>query len=108
MTRNTWSILFEAHRKRRGITQSDAAIFMRVTQAAVSDYERGVALPPLQQLSDIANALELTGTERVSFIEEGYLVHAPDRIRIMVDDLRRRVGQLEKAIGRLGHDPNKL
>lgn len=95
-TRNNWGILFEAHRKRRGFNQDEMARKLGRTQAMVSFYESGQNLPPLSQIIDIADSLDLTGTERSTFIEEAYLAHAPDVIRCLVQDLKASVRRLEK------------
>lgn len=97
--RNNWAILFEAHRKRMAIDQGELARLIGKTQSVVSDYERGNLLPPLSLVSDIADLLSLTGTERSTFLEEAYLAHAPDILRCLVQDLKARVAKLERELG---------
>lgn len=104
MKKSAWSLLLESHMKRSQMTQQDIAGFLGVSQASVSDYIIGEIKPPLQHLSTLADCLGLIGQERVTFIEEGYLAHAPDRVRALVADLRRRISRLEAICVKHGLD----
>lgn len=64
----------------------------------ISLYESGNNLPPLSQVSEFADVLELTGTDRSTFIEEAYLAHAPDVIRCLIQELRISIKRLEKKL----------
>jgi transcriptional regulator with XRE-family HTH domain len=104
MKRTAWSMLLDGHMQRQRITQADLAKNIGVSQASVSDYLIGDLRPPLQHISTIADCLSLIGQERVSFIEEAYLTHAPDRVRSLVADLRRRISRLEAMCTKHGLD----
>lgn len=98
MKRSAWTLILESHMRRQGITQSDIARNIGVSQATVSDYMIGDLKPPLRHLTTIADCLGLIGQERVTFIEEAHLCHAPDRLRDMVGDLRARIHKLERIV----------
>ena len=98
--RNSWAILFEGHRKRRGLNQDKMAKLLSTTQGTVSDYETGKLLPPTSRCSDIADLLDLTGDERRTFIEEAFLAHAPDRIRGLVADLRSEIARSRRLLAK--------
>lgn len=104
MKRSPWTHLLVGHMARQRLSQSDVARFIGVSQATVSDYAIGDVLPPLGKLSDLADALSLTGQERTAFFEEALLAHAPDRVRAMVVDLRQRVARLERIARQQGLD----
>lgn len=96
--KNNWATLFAFHRKRMNLNQDQMAELIGKSQNTVSDYENDKLLPPLSQVVEMADLLSLTGTERATFIEEAYLAHAPDIVRCLVQDLRVRVGRLEKRL----------
>lgn len=104
MKRTAWATLLEGHMIRQRISQADLAKSIGISQASVSDYVIGDLRPPLQNLSALADCLSLIGQERVSFIEEAYLAHAPDRVRSLVADLRRRISRLEDICVKHGLD----
>lgn len=95
-SRNAWGKMLEAERNRAGLTGDDLGRRVGCAQKTISDYERGELRPPLDKLSDLCEALDLHGEIRNRFVEEAYLAHAPERVRVMVVDLRARVRQLER------------
>jgi transcriptional regulator with XRE-family HTH domain len=101
---SAWSSMLLAYRQKMRLNQDDLAKVLGVTQATVCNYESGSSLPPLQSLSDLCDLLEMRGEERRTFIEEGYLAHAPDRVRSLVADLRRRISRLEAMCTKHGLD----
>jgi transcriptional regulator with XRE-family HTH domain len=96
---NTFGRLLAAYRVRAGLTQDDLARRTGFKQSAISDFEVGAVRPPLAKLADFCDALDIHTDERLRFIEEAYLAHAPDRVRAMVVDLRARVRRLERLAG---------
>lgn len=106
MKRSPWTHLLTGHMARQRLSQTDIARFVGVSQATISDYAIGDLLPPLTKLSDLADALSLTGQERESFVEEALLAHAPDRVRALVADLRQRISRLERICQKHGFQPH--
>jgi transcriptional regulator with XRE-family HTH domain len=100
--------LLDHHIKRmnaiHGFTEADLGRQIGKGQTAVSDYRTGAVRPPLSLITEMANALELRGDIRQEFIEEAYLAHAPDRVRSLVADLRRRISRLEAMCTKHGLD----
>jgi transcriptional regulator with XRE-family HTH domain len=90
------------HRLRCRRDQDELARCLGVSQATISNYEKGASLPPLDKISDLCGLLEIHGEERRSFVEEAYLAHAPDRIRALIADLRARVARLEAICVKYG------
>lgn len=88
----------------QGFTEADLGRLIGKGQTAISDYRTGAVRPPLSLISEMANALELRGEIRQEFIEEAYLAHAPDRVRALVADLRRRISRLETLCVKHGLD----
>lgn len=78
------------------------------TQGTVSDYETEKLLPPLSRVSDIADLLDLTGSERRTFVEEAHLAHAPETVRNMMQDLRVELARAHKLLLKRGIDPSSL
>jgi transcriptional regulator with XRE-family HTH domain len=105
MPQSTWGMLLETHMRRTQLTQSDIAKTLGVSQPCVSDWQIGAVRPPLQHLTDLAELLGLFGAERLTFVEEAYLAHAPDRVRNLVADLRARIIKLERAQRKSGLAP---
>jgi transcriptional regulator with XRE-family HTH domain len=104
--RTAWGKLLIFHRERQRMTGDDLSRIVGVAQRTISDYEMGVLRPPLAKLTDFCDALDIHTDERLRFIEEAYLAHAPDRVRAMVVDLRNRVRRLERLAGFQPGDPN--
>lgn len=65
MDAQTFGSFLQAQRKRLGLTQSQLAEKLHVTDKAVSRWERGVGLPDIQLLEPLAQALELSLTELI-------------------------------------------
>lgn len=58
-------IFIQTQRKALGLTQSQLAERLQVTDKAVSRWERGVGLPDIQLLEPLAQALEISLTELI-------------------------------------------
>lgn len=50
----------------------------------------GSRTPPLDRLNKWADLLKLSGSNRTEFMELAYLAHAPEEVRAMVGELRRK------------------
>lgn len=68
--------------------------------AYLSKVLNGRKPPPLERVDAWADALRLTGAERVAFIEDAHLVHATPLVQELVDRLRT-----EPASGRRAASP---
>jgi len=55
----------------------------------------GKRRPPREQIGRWAEVLGLTGAERAAFREAALLAHAPEEVRDLVADLRRRLDREE-------------
>lgn len=60
---NTMGELIAARRKELGMTQKELAAKMHVTDKAVSKWERGIALPDIQSVPQLAEVLEMSVVE---------------------------------------------
>jgi transcriptional regulator with XRE-family HTH domain len=94
--------------RRQRLTQVDMAKNIGVSQASVSDYLIGELKPPLHHLTAMADVLDLTGQERVTFFEEAHLAHAPERVRDIVADLRSEVARMAKLCRQNGINVTRL
>lgn len=102
-----WPSLLRTHMQRNGFLQDDFAPKVKRSQPAISDLCNGKTLPPLSEITDFADVLELRGTERSTFIEEAYLAHAPDVVRCMLIEHRALIIRLERYIKKNGLDPGE-
>ena len=59
------AIIREA-RKKKGLTQKDIAIYLNITDRAVSKWERGICAPDLALLEPLAEILEISITELIT------------------------------------------
>lgn len=56
----------------------------------------GLRPPPLDRIADWAQHLNLTGTDRETFIESAQLAHCPDEIVALVRSLRQDLKALQQ------------
>lgn len=106
--RSPFATLLDYHINKRnaidGFTEADLGKLIGKGQTAISDYRTGSLRPPLSLVTEMAEALEIRGDERTAFVEEAFLAHAPERVRALVDGLRRRVHRLEAICRQHGLD----
>lgn len=62
--------VIKKHRKNKGMTQEEMAVFLGITTPAVNKWERGNTLPDITLLAPIARLLDITTDELLSFKDE--------------------------------------
>lgn len=93
---------------RSGISQAALGRLCEVKGPHINMICQRKATPPLDKLEVMADALKLTGAERATFIQLGYLAHAPVEVQRLVKDLETRLARLEAAIPQLVAERDEL
>lgn len=65
--KNDFKLLIEEIRKRKGLSQSEMARLLKISQPAFSQFEKGIRIPSLERLVEFAQILNVTLDELVEF-----------------------------------------
>jgi transcriptional regulator with XRE-family HTH domain len=98
---NPWIKQLETIKTNRGLTWFSLSKLVGVSHSFMSKVSRGAKLPGSETIVKWADALELTGAERASFIRAGHLAHSPDYID-------RAIRSLECDVRTLTEDNRRL
>lgn len=93
-----WCAMTRALMERTGTSNTDLAKMVGVTQPQVSFLINGQVRPPLNDMDKFCDALGLEGSERDNYVTQAYLAHAPQRVRILVEQQAAEIRRLRLAV----------
>jgi transcriptional regulator with XRE-family HTH domain len=93
---SVWCATFQAHLKRKGLTQEAFARMVGRPQQTIQAFLSGRNKPPLELIIPWADALKLRGAEREQFVTLAYEPHTPPAVWSMLEDLQAQVAELTR------------
>lgn len=84
----TFPQMLRAFMERENLSQRDFAVKSGISGGYPAHFLAGKRPPPLDCLTQMADALNLTGQDRQAFTQAAHLAHAPGEVRALVNSLR--------------------
>lgn len=94
--------LLVQHARAAHLALPEFAVRIQWSESKVRQVAMGMRPPPLDRLDRWADTLGLGGESREQFVQAAHLANAPEMVREMVEQLERRVRELEDRLGHVG------